>query len=87
MQAVSAAISRLGFVVDLMWHREFMRICRQSTARSGGASTSRRWKLGARAREHGGRKIAVAQKKATATGVRGRRRREWGHPRLGSLYL
>jgi hypothetical protein len=30
-QAVSAAISRLGFAVDLMWHRDLMRICRRST--------------------------------------------------------
>jgi hypothetical protein len=87
MQAVFSTISRLGFAVDLIWHRDLTCICRRSTARSGGASTSRRWKLGAQAWKHGGRKIVVAQKKAKAMGARGRRRREWGHPLLGSLYL
>jgi hypothetical protein len=40
MEAPSTAISPLGLVLDLMWHKVFMRIRRKSTAQSGGASTS-----------------------------------------------
>jgi hypothetical protein len=40
MEAPSAAISSLGLMLDLTWHNIFTRICRRSTARSGGASTS-----------------------------------------------
>jgi hypothetical protein len=87
MQAVSSSISRLGFAVDLIWHKDLTCICRRSTTRSGGASMSRGWKLGTRAREHGSRKITVAQKKVKVMEARGKRRKEWGHPRLGSLYL
>jgi hypothetical protein len=43
--------------------------------------------MGARAWEYGGRKIDVAQKRKKVMGERGRRRKDWGHPRLGSLYL
>jgi hypothetical protein len=40
MEAPSAAISPLGLVLDLMWHKVFMRMRRRSTAWSGGSSTS-----------------------------------------------
>jgi hypothetical protein len=48
--------------------------------------------MGVRAWEHSGRKVAVAQRKARATGAkamgaRGRRQGEWGQPYPGSLYL
>jgi hypothetical protein len=40
MEAPSAAISPLGLMLDLMWHKVFTRIHRRRMARSGGASTS-----------------------------------------------
>jgi hypothetical protein len=40
MQAASAAISLLGFVVDLMWQSVLVRMRWRSTVGSGGASTS-----------------------------------------------
>jgi hypothetical protein len=40
MQDASAAISLLGFAVDLMWQRVLMRMRWRSMAWSGGASTS-----------------------------------------------
>jgi hypothetical protein len=39
MEAPSAAISPLGLMLDLMWHKVFTRIRRRMMARSGGAST------------------------------------------------
>jgi hypothetical protein len=40
MQAASAAISLLGFRVDLMWQSVLVRMRWRSTAGSGGSSTS-----------------------------------------------
>jgi hypothetical protein len=40
MEAPSAAISPLGLMLDLIWHKVFTRIHRRMMVRSGGASTS-----------------------------------------------
>jgi hypothetical protein len=40
MEAPSVAISPLGLMLDLMWHKVFMCIRRRMMARSGSASTS-----------------------------------------------
>jgi hypothetical protein len=39
MEAPSAAISPLGLMLDLMWHKVFTRMCKRMTTRSGNAST------------------------------------------------
>jgi hypothetical protein len=39
MEVPSAAISPLGLVLDLIWHKVFTRMRRRSAARSGGART------------------------------------------------
>jgi hypothetical protein len=40
MEAPSVAISPLGLVLDLMWHKVLTRMHKRSTERSGGARTS-----------------------------------------------
>jgi hypothetical protein len=88
MEAASAAISPLGFVLDLMLHRILTRMRKRSAARSAGAST---WLAGARgwmnahaeARRsqdcYGGTKaIAVKAKE-----MRGRRKMSGVNPALG----
>jgi hypothetical protein len=82
MQVVSAAISGLGFALNLMWHKNFTRICWRRTARSGGTSTGI---AGEGCWAHGRGSKAVARllwskKRKKAMGARGRRRRELGRP-------
>jgi hypothetical protein len=82
MQVVSAAISGLGFAVDLMWHRDLTRICWRRTARSGGTTTGLAGE-GSWARGRGSKAVARSlwsKRTKKATGARGRRRREWGRP-------
>jgi hypothetical protein len=85
MEAASAAISSLGFVLDLMLHRVLMRMRKKSVTRSGGASA---WLAGAggwmdacggarRSQDcYDGAKVTAVKAKAT----RGRRKRNGVNP-------
>jgi hypothetical protein len=76
MEATSAAISPLGFVLDLMLQRVLTRMCKRSAMRSGGTNT---WLVGAGGwtGTHPGARRSQDRKRATAAG----KRRKWKRKR------
>jgi hypothetical protein len=75
MQAASAAISPLGFVLDLILQRVLTRMCERSAVRSGGAIT---WLVGARGWTgvRSEERQSQDRKRATAEGKRQKLKRE-----------
>jgi hypothetical protein len=94
MEAASAAISSLGFTLDLMLHRVLTRIRKRSAQEA--ATLARGWlKLEAgwvRTREQGGRKITTELRwwESDESGSESDTRKKkggWGQPRPGPPYL
>jgi hypothetical protein len=88
MEAASAAISPLGFAMDLMLHRVLTRMRKRSAARSGGASTLMAGLGGGTRTCWRARLLRLQESNGSGSDSDARKKKgEWGQPRPGPPYL